>query len=187
MVFPLCDFLFGRCEQIYLIEIFTVANIHDTLFHVDQIIFRLVVFESGKGIASAFHKGLAFRIIFSQAVDYDMHMDVAAFIVTVSMSADKSLMSGKILFGKFQSKQMRLFSGQSAFCRVFRIKTENIMVGFDFIIILVFTVFCVQPFTLHIKREGIAVYQDCRVTETTKVSFQLLLCILPCQIQRKGR
>ena len=39
-------------------------------------------------VDGAFHKGLLRNIQFSQTVDYDMHMDIAAAIVTVHVSAD---------------------------------------------------------------------------------------------------
>ena len=40
-----------------------------------------------------------------------MHMNIATTIVTVSVSTDKCLVSGKILFGIFYAKLLRQFSG----------------------------------------------------------------------------
>lgn len=135
-----------------------MAYVHDGLLHVNQVIFRLVMFESGQGIAVAFHERLTLHVIFPQAVDHDMHIDIAAFVMAVCVGLDKGLVSGEILFGKFPAKSLRSFPGQAIFRCVFRIEAEDVVVGFDFIIILVFVVFCIQFFTFHVKRKGIAVY-----------------------------
>ena len=57
-----------------------------------------MVLIPGAGITVTLHKVLTLHIIFAQAVDNDMHMDVAASVMSVRVGADKSLMSGKILF-----------------------------------------------------------------------------------------
>ena len=72
-----------------------------------------MVFVSGTGIAGAFHKWLWFYVVLSQAVDDDMHMDIAALVVSVRVGADKSLMSGKIFAGIFQTKLLRPLPGQT--------------------------------------------------------------------------
>lgn len=60
-----------------------------------------MVFVARLTVDEPFHKGLLRNIQLSQTVDYDMHMDIAASIVTIRMSTDKSLMSGKIFTGIF--------------------------------------------------------------------------------------
>lgn len=94
----------------------------------------------GTGIAWAFHEVLTFHIKFTQAVGYDMHMDVAALIMPVHVGTDKSLMSGEVLLFIFHSDLLCLFPGQSIFCYILWIETDDIMVGFDFIIGFVFVV-----------------------------------------------
>ena len=47
------------------------------------------------GITITLHKLLTLHIIFAQAVDNDMYMDIAAPVMPVRVGADKSLMSGK--------------------------------------------------------------------------------------------
>ena len=73
------------------------------------------------------------------------------------MSTDQSLMTGKIFSCVLQAELLRPLSGQPAFFHIFWIKTQNVMMGFDFIIGLIFTVLCVQFFTFHIKSKRITV------------------------------
>ena len=75
----------------------------------------------------------------------------------VRMSTDQSLMTGKIFSCILQAELLRPLSGQPAFFHIFWIKTQNVMMGFDFIIGLIFTVLCVQFFTFHIKSKRITV------------------------------
>ena len=96
------------------------------------------MFVPGAGIAGTLHKILMLHIIFAQAVDNYMYMDIAASVMSVQMGADESLMSGKILFAVFKPKALRLLPGQPAFIPVFRIKADDVVVGFDLVILLVF-------------------------------------------------
>ena len=102
-----------------------------------------MMFASGTVFASLRHKRLFFYIVFPKAINYNMHMNVAAFIVTVCMGTDKGLMSGKILFCIFQSQLLCLFSGQAIFRHIFRIKAKDVVVGLDFVVFLVFMIFFV--------------------------------------------
>ena len=86
----------------------------------------------GTGIAGPLHEVLTFHIIFPQAVDHDMHMDVAAFIMPIHVGADKSLMSGEVLLCIFHSNLLCLLPGQTIFCCVLWIEADDVMVGFDF-------------------------------------------------------
>lgn len=47
-----------------------------------------MMFIAGTGIAGTFHKTFSFYIIFSQAVDHDVDVDVATIIASICMSAD---------------------------------------------------------------------------------------------------
>ena len=62
----------------------------------DSVSVRKMMLIAGFCITVKFHIWLWFDIIFPNAVDYDMHMDIATSIMTVSMCADKSLMSRKV-------------------------------------------------------------------------------------------
>ena len=49
-----------------------------------------MVFVARLTVDGTFHKGLLRNIQLSQTVDYDMHMDIAAAVVTVHVGADQS-------------------------------------------------------------------------------------------------
>ena len=66
-------------------------------------------------------KGLLRNIQLSQTVDYDMHMDIAAAVVTVQVGADQRLMPRKVGFYIFHADGLRLFTSQSTLVFVGRI------------------------------------------------------------------
>ena len=108
-------------------------------------------------INGPFHKGLLGHIQFSQTVDYNMHMNVAAAIVTVHVGADQCLMPRKICFCIFQSKLLRPFPRQAIFCAVPWIKADDVVVAFDFILVFVLLIFTVQLLSGCIEGLGFTV------------------------------
>jgi len=117
---------------------FPTAQAHQGLLQMNQIFFRQVVFLFGAGITRALHEVLWFHIVFPQTVDYDMYMDVTASVMAVHVRTDQSLMSGEIFAGIFKSQLLRPLSGQSVFFPVLRIKADDIVMGFDLVVTLVF-------------------------------------------------
>ena len=115
-----------------------------------------MVFVSGTGIAFPFHEVLTIHVIFADAVENDMDMDVAGAVVAVFVSADYGLMSRKVLFGIFQSDCLRLFYGQSCGGCIFRIEADDVVVGFDVVVFLIFAVLVVEVFAFDVKGGGIA-------------------------------
>lgn len=103
------------------------------------------------------HEGLLGHIQFSQAVDYDMYMNVAAAIVTVHVRTDQCLMSRKVGFCVFQSKLLCPFPRQAIFCAVPWVKADDVMMAFDFILIFVLLIFAVQLLAGRIKGIGFTV------------------------------
>lgn len=99
LIFPVSDFLFCTSEQVYLMKLFPMAEIHHFLLQVIQVIIGKMVLVTGTGIAGALHKVLVLHIIFSHAVDHDMYMNVAAFITAVRVGTDESLVAGEIFTG----------------------------------------------------------------------------------------
>ena len=63
-----------------------------------QILVRHMVLVPCLAVDGPLHEGLLGHIQFSQAVDYDMYMNVAAAIVTVHVRTDQCLMPRKICF-----------------------------------------------------------------------------------------
>ena len=108
-------------------------------------------------VNGSLHEGLLGHIQFSQAVDYDMYMNVAAAIVTVHVRTDQSLMPRKIRFCIFQSKFLRPFPRQAIFRAVPWIKTDDVMVAFDFILVFVLLIFAVQLLAGRIEGIGFTV------------------------------
>ena len=56
-------------------------------------------------------------------------MNVAAFVVTVRVRADQSLVTGEMLFAKLESQRLCPIHRQSVFFRISRIKTDNVVMG----------------------------------------------------------
>ena len=88
----------------------------------------------------AFQKGLLRNIQLSQTVDYDMHMDIAAAVVTVHVGADQRLMPRKVGFYIFHADGLRLFTCQSTLIFIGRIKADEVVVRLDFVVILILVV-----------------------------------------------
>ena len=122
-----------------------------------QVLVRHMVLVPCLAVDGSLHEGLLGHIQFSQAVDYDMDMNVAAAIVPVHVRTDQSLMPRKIRFCIFQSKLLRPFSRQTIFCAVPWIKADNVVVAFDFILVLVLLVFAVQLLAGRIEGIGFTV------------------------------
>ena len=104
---------------------FTVAEIHEGFLQTLQALVRHMVLVPCLAVNGPLHKGLLRHIQFSQAVDYDMDMNVAAAIVSVHVGADQRLMSRKIRFCIFQSDGLCPFSRQTVFCAVPWVKADD--------------------------------------------------------------
>ena len=86
-----------------------------------------------------------------------MDMNISAAIVTVHVRTDQCLMSRKVGFCIFQPDGLRPLSRQTALVFICWIKADNVVVAFDFILVLVLLVFAVQLLTGSIERVGFAV------------------------------
>lgn len=99
-----------------------------------------MVFVARLTVDGTFHKGLLRNIQLSQTVDYDMHMDIAAAVVTVHVGADQRLMPRKVGFYIFHADGLRLFTCQSTLVFVGRIEADEVVVRLDFVVILILVV-----------------------------------------------
>ena len=122
-----------------------------------QILVCYMVLVASLAINGSLHEGLLGHIQFSQTVDYDMDMNVAAAIVPIHVRTDQCLMSRKVGFCVFQSKLLRPFPRQTIFCAVPWIKADDVMVAFDFILVFVLLIFAVQLLAGRIKGIGFTV------------------------------
>ena len=106
----------------------------------------------------AFHKRLLRNIQFSQTVDYDMHMDIAAAIMTIHVGADQRLMPRKVGFYIFHADGLCLFTCQPTLVFVGRIEADEVVVRLDFVVILILVVLRIKHFALHIKKFWFTIY-----------------------------
>lgn len=136
---------------------FAAAQIHEGFLQMLQVLVRHMVLVPCLAVDGSLHKGLLGHIQFSQAVDYDMYMNVAAAIVTVHVRTDQCLMPRKICFCVFQPKLLCPFPRQTIFCAVPWIKADDVMVAFDFIVSVVLVILLVQQFAFKVKGFGITV------------------------------
>ena len=122
-----------------------------------QVVFCQMVLVPCLAVNGPLHKRLLRHIQFSQTVDYDMDMNIAAAIMTVHVRTDQCLMPRKICFCVFQSELLCPFTRQAIFCAVSWIKADDVMVAFDFILIFVLLIFTVQLSAGRIERIGFTV------------------------------
>ena len=85
-----------------------------------------------------------------------MNMDVAAAIMSIRVSTDQCLMAGKMILHKSQG--LCFLASKMVFVFIARIKTDDIEMGLDFVVSVVFSILVIEHFALKIKGVGIAVY-----------------------------
>ena len=137
---------------------FAAAQIHEGFLQMLQVLVRHMVLVPCLAVDGSLHEGLPGHIQFSQAVDYDMYMNVAAAVVTVHVGADQRLMPRKVGFYIFHTDGLRLFTSQSTLVFVGRIEADEVVVRLDFIVILILVVLRIKHFALHIKKFRLTVY-----------------------------
>lgn len=130
-VFPVCNFDSRRREQIHLIQVLLLTHFHDCLFQIRQVTIGYMVFISGLCITISFHELLTHDIVFADAVQYNMNMNITGTVVSVLMRADNHLMTGEVLSCKLPDKYMSLFWCEIIFVTVSWIEANNIVVSFD--------------------------------------------------------
>ena len=87
-----------------------------------------------------------------------MNMDVATAIMSIRVSTDQCLMAGKMILHKFKSQGLCFLASKMVFVFIARIKTDDIVMGLDFVVSVVFSILVIEHFALKIKGVGIAVY-----------------------------
>ena len=78
-----------------------------------------------------------------------MHMDISAVVMPVRVSAYKGLVSGELLFTKFLAQRLRPVYGQAVVWCVTGVKTDNVMVAFHVLPLLIFSVFQIGAHTRY--------------------------------------
>ena len=100
-------------QKVDLIEIFPVAQFHDFGFEVFHRCVCAAVFAPGAGVCRSVHVGQERNFRYPQRIDNNMHMDIAAVIVSVRVGADNGLVSGKLFPAKFLAQRLRPVYGLS--------------------------------------------------------------------------
>lgn len=77
---------------------------------------------------------------------------------TIRVSTDQCLMAGKMILHKFKSQGLCFLASKMVFVFIARIKTDDIVMGLDFVVSVVFSILVIEHFALKIKGVGIAVY-----------------------------
>ena len=154
-----------------------LCDLHQALLHDSQQFPRLVVFVSRAGIIAALHKRLRLHVQFSQTVQNDVNVDVAALVIAVHVGTYQHLMPCEKAIGKFQPEGLRPFSIQTAFRLIPRIEADDVVVRFHIAAILVFMKSVVELLTLQIKGQLLTVDPiqiEFRTQQTMAVFIQLL-------------
>lgn len=92
---------------------------------------------TGFRITGSHLKRKFFCILYSQAVQDNMNMDISRFIVPPVVGTYQRLMARKMLLSKLHAQALCCFHRQSQF-PVFRIETQNVMVSLDFRFLFIF-------------------------------------------------
>ena len=123
-----------------MIEIFPVAQLHDFGFEVFHRRVCAAVFAPGAGVCRSVHIGQEWNFGYPQRIDNDMHMDIAAVVVSVRVGADNGLVSGKMLGTEFLAQCLRPVYGQAVVRAVPWVKGNDIVVAFHIFPLLIFAV-----------------------------------------------
>lgn len=134
-------------------EIIFLAD-QDDIWHNDKVEQMYSVMESNKQIQllasnpHPFYEGNK-----PQKVNYEKF-----YGSLIHVSTDQRLMAGKMLLHKFKSQSLRFLASKIVFVFIARIKTDDIVMGLNFIVSVVFSILVIEHFALKIKGVGIAVY-----------------------------
>ena len=91
------DPVLAAVQQIDLIQPLTLTHLHHFRTQITERGCGASVLHTGKRVAGFIHVRHHRNALDTQTVDNDMHMDVAAFVVTVGVCADQSLVAGEML------------------------------------------------------------------------------------------
>ena len=129
-ILTLGNAVFAAMQKVDLIEIFPVAQLHDFGFEVFHRRVCAAVFAPGAGVCRSVHVRQERNFLYPQRIDNNMHMDIAAVVVSVRVGADNGLVSGKLLPAKFLAQRLRPVYGQTVVHRVPWVKADNVVVAF---------------------------------------------------------
>ena len=124
-----------------------VAHLHDFGLEVAQGRVGTAVLATGFRIGWPVHVGQERDFLYPQAVNDDMHMDIAAVVMAVRVGAYKGLVAGEMLGAKLLAQLLRPVYGQTVVRAVPWVKADDIVVAFHIFPPLVLLIAEICPHT----------------------------------------
>ena len=136
--------LFRAVEQVDLVQSGTLAQFHDLDTEVPHGLGSAGVLHTLAPIAGLLHIGLALHLSCSDAVDYDVDVDVSRMVVSIRVGADDGRVTGEIFRTKLQAKGLCLFHSQAVVGCIFGIKADDILMTFDITMLSILAILAVR-------------------------------------------
>ena len=139
-ILALGDAVCAAVEQVDLIEVFQVAQLHDLGSEMFHSRVGAAVLAPGFRVCGSVHVGQQGNSFNAQAVDDDVNMDISAVVMPVRVGADKGLVSGELLFTKPLAQLLRTVNGQPIVRAVPWVKADDIVVALYIFLFLIFAI-----------------------------------------------
>src|SRR5699024_9337065 len=133
------DAVLAAVQEVELVKPLPVAHLHDFGFEVAHGSVGTAVLATGFCVSWPVHVGQERHFLYPQAVNDDMHMDVAAVVMPVRVGADKGLF-GEMLFTELLPQRLRPVYGQAVVRPVPWVKADDIVVAFHILPPLIFLI-----------------------------------------------
>ncbi len=156
-ILPVGHAVLAAVQEVDLVKPLPVAHLHDFGLEVAQGCVGTAVLATGFRIGWPVHVGQERHFLNPQAVDDDMHMNVAAVVMPVRVGAYKGLVAGEMLFTELLPQCLRPVYGQAIVRAVPWVKADDIVVAFYIFPLLVLSVSEICPHTRNGKILPVAV------------------------------
>ena len=150
-ILPVCDAVLAAVQEVDLVKPLPVAHLHNFGFEIAHGRVGAAVLAAGLCIGWPVHVGQERHFLNPQAVNDDMHMNVAAVVMPVRVGAYKGLVAGEMLGAKLLAQCLRPVYGQAVVRPVPWVKADDIVVAFHIFPPLVLPVAEICPHTRNGK------------------------------------
>ena len=124
------DAVLAAIQEVDLVKPLPVAHLHDFGFEVAQGSVGTAVLAPGFCVGWPVHVGQERDFLNPQAVDDDMHMNVASVVIPVRMGTYQGLVAGEMLGAKLLTQRLRPVYGQTVVRCVPWVKADDIVMAF---------------------------------------------------------